>query len=316
MKDNWVGYRNGNYDVLLNLDDGTKIRRTEEDYFDASLPESMDVKISNQCHHGCPFCHENSRPDGKICDLDLAAAVISTMHPYTEVAVGGGNLMENSEHTEKFLNMLIKQKCVPSITLRQEDFLENLDVVHRWRETGLVYGIGVSLADAKDSRLVAAMQDFPTSVLHVIAGIFSKDDVAELSNKGIKILILGYKDIRRGVSYHSEHETSIADNIQWLSDNIKDIMGAFKVVSFDNLALEQLPVREAVGEEAWESFYMGDDGTATFYIDLVEAQFARSSTSQDRYDLLFEKDGKNMLVTVNAMFSKIKEDYEKEHCHD
>ena len=36
---NWVKYRNGNYDVLLNLDDGTKIRKNDLDNLTPSHPE-------------------------------------------------------------------------------------------------------------------------------------------------------------------------------------------------------------------------------------------------------------------------------------
>ena len=315
LEGRWVKYKNGNYYVALNLDDGTKIRQTEDDEFDASRPESMDVKISNMCHRGCAFCHENSQPDGKIADLDFASAVVSTMPPYTEIAVGGGNLMENPEHTEAFLRMVKARKCVPSITLRQEDFIENIELVRAWREAELVYGIGVSLSDSSDPKLVECMKVFPTSVLHVIAGVFTKEDVDNLADKGLKMLILGYKDIRRGISYRSSHEELVDSNIKWLSDDLDRVMKSFKVLSFDNLALEQLPVRELVGEETWERFYMGDDGTATFYIDLVEREFARSSTSLDRHPILRQIDGKQMMTTVIGMFNKIKGDYLEEKDH-
>jgi hypothetical protein len=40
-----------------------------------------------------------------------------------------------------------------------------------------------------------------------------------------------------------------------------------------------------VSEKEWESMYMGDDGEASMYIDLVDKKFARSSTSEIRFDL-------------------------------
>ena len=67
---------------------------------------------------------------------------------------------------------------------------------------------------------------------------------------------------------------------------IKD--GWFSVVSFDNLAIEQLGVKELLSEEEWNDFYAGDDGTVTYYIDMVKKQFAVSSTSpfEERYPIL------------------------------
>lgn len=298
----WVRYKNGNYTVTLNLIDGTKIRETEDDFFDAEMPESMDVKITNRCHHGCAFCHENSRPDGAYADLGFAEKVVASMHPFTEVAVGGGNLMEDPEHTERFLRMLVSKMCVPSITLRQEDFIANIDTVDKWRKQGLVFGIGVSLSDSASEKLVTLLQAHPTAVLHTICGILTPQDIERLSGRNLKILLLGYKNIRRGTAYKKEHGAEVDANIEWLGAHIGEVMRAFKVCSFDNLALEQLPVRETVGEEVWERFYMGDDGQHTFYIDLVEREYAMSSTSTERFPI--EANGE--MEPVNAMFAEIK----------
>ena len=66
---NWVHYQNGNYNVHLNLDNGTKIRENDLDFFAPAYPESMDIKITNMCNMGCSFCHENSTPDGLHGDI-------------------------------------------------------------------------------------------------------------------------------------------------------------------------------------------------------------------------------------------------------
>lgn len=84
----------------------------------------------------------------------------------------------------------------------------------------------------------------------------------------------------------------------WLNDNLPRIIEQFKVVSFDNLAIEQLNVRRLISDEYWNEFYMGDDGNFTFYIDMVERKFARSSMADfdKRYDLM---------DSVDDMFKKI-----------
>ena len=84
----------------------------------------------------------------------------------------------------------------------------------------------------------------------------------------------------------------------WLKENLGGIINNFKVVSFDNLAIEQLEVQRLMSKEEWDEFYMGDDGSMTYYIDMVEQKFARSSTSSfdKRYDLL---------DSVDEMFKKI-----------
>ena len=59
----------------------------------------------------------------------------------------------------------------------------------------------------------------------------------------------------------------------------------FKLISFDNLAIEQLDVKRILSKDKWDEFYMGDDGDYTFYIDMVDGKFAKNSISQERYDI-------------------------------
>lgn len=280
---NWVDYDNGNYHVWLNLDDGTKIRHTNDDEFSATFPESMDIKISNACDMGCPMCHENSTINGSHADIEQS--FLDTLHPYQEIAVGGGNVLSHPE-LEKFLRKLKDLKCVPSITINQVHFMRDFERVKRLYDDGLVYGVGVSLTDANQDDFIERLHEIPSSVIHTIVGILSADDVKSLAGKDVKILLLGYKDLRRGHDYISssrEVANQIERNRKWVAVNLPMMIKAFSVLSFDNLALEQLPVRQIVGEDVWETFYMGDDGNHTFYIDMVEREFARSSTSTKRH---------------------------------
>ena len=105
-------------------------------------------------------------------------------------------------------------------------------------------------------------------------------------NKGVKILILGYKDFGRGHDLLEKAGAIIQIQIDWLKNNLSNLMGKFKVISFDNLAIEQLAVKDVLTDEQWNKFYQGDDGTHTMYVDLVNKQFAKTSTSVERYPLL------------------------------
>ena len=85
---------------------------------------------------------------------------------------------------------------------------------------------------------------------------------------------------------------------RWLYVNLEFILKEFNVVSFDNLAIEQLNVKRLLSKEEWDEFYQGNDGSSTYYIDMVERKFARSSTADfdKRYDLM---------DSVDDMFRKI-----------
>ena len=197
----FVSYQNGNYRVLLNLEDGTKIRYNNEDKLIPSRPESIDVKITNQCQHGCIFCHENSNPDGKLATIDAMKNFVSTVPAYTEIAVGGGNLMESYNHTEIFLKMLKEVRAIPSITIRQTDFIKYNSIIQKWKKNHLIYGIGISYDGYKDDILFSLLENFPTAVIHIIAGVFTEYNYQTLRNHNLKILILGYKIRSRGADF-------------------------------------------------------------------------------------------------------------------
>lgn len=41
-----------------------------------------------------------------------------------------------------------------------------------------------------------------------------------------------------------------------------------------------------MSEKDYKEFYMGDDGSFSLYVDSVNRQFAKSSVSTERYDLM------------------------------
>lgn len=126
---------------------------------------------------------------------------------------------------------------------------------------------------------------FPNSVVHVIKNIFTYDDHVKLSGNDLKLLILGYKSIGRGRDYASAHQWD--DDGDWLYKAIqtKMLFLNYKVVSFDNLAIEQLAVSKILTKEQWDEFYMGDDSEFTFYLDLVHGYCAPNSLSNVHYPI-------------------------------
>lgn len=275
-----VIYKNGNYVVTI-FNDGTKVRRTEEDEFRPAFAENCDVKITDKCSQGCPFCYEGCTINGKHGEL-FKYPFIKSLHPGTEMALNG-NDMDHPDLNE-FLKLLKEQKVFANITVNQNQFIKNYNKLRKYQEQNLIHGIGVSLTDP-NPEFIAKIKVMKNIVIHTINGILSEKDVNALKSNNLKILILGYKDLKRGVSYHNDNNDTIVANQKWLYDNLEEMQQWFDVVSFDNLALEQLDVRRILTEEQWEEFYMGDDGGFTFYIDMVKGEFAKNSLSQKRYPI-------------------------------
>ena len=274
-------YNNGNYTVEI-YDDGTKIRETEEETFEASFPENIDIKITNKCLNNCDFCFESSSPEGKHGNLNVD--FIKSLHPYTELAIGGGNPLSHPDLHE-FLKVLKENKIIANITIRQNVFLNNLELLKYYTDNKLLYGIGVSLIEPTDE-FIKEIQQFPNAVIHTIAGLLTKEQLIKLFNKKLKILILGYKTRGKGENYKHEFEKDIFINIEFLKQNILKLTPLFKVVSFDNLAIEQLELQKQINPKVWEEFYMGDDGKHTMYVDLVKQTFSKNSLSEERFELM------------------------------
>lgn len=305
MNSNLKTYQNGNYRVIFDISCGTKIRENDLDFFDAEFPESADVKITNRCSNGCSFCHEGSTKDGKHSDA-LHSPVWESFHPYTEVALGGGNLMEYPDLVP-LLERLKTLKLIPNITVHQWDFEKNFDLIKKLSNEKLIYGLGVSL-DKVTPEFIDKMKQFPNGVIHVINGIVTGVQMMALANNDLKILILGYKTVRRGNKlYHSNVGYAIDKRKTLLYNQLEKILKEnwFKVVSFDNLAIKQLKPQRLVSEEYFEMCFMGDDGisgkqtSASMYIDLVENEFARNSCDVDHRFKVEDK-------TVTEMYQFLK----------
>lgn len=291
-------YKNGNVITTI-YSDGTKERFTYDDEFHPAFAENMDIKLCNRCGRGCPWCHEGSTPDGKLGDI-MNEKFIDTLHPYQECALGGGNILEHPDLIP-FLHKLKDKKVIPNITLNQKHFEDSIDLVDDLISKKLIYGLGISLENPT-TEFIEKVKRFPNAVIHVINGIVDPVQISCMLDQNLKILILGYKNLRRGSEWIAQDRNHITGNQNWLKEELPDLIDRFAVVSFDNLAIDQLAIKERWSEfsvKPWDEFYAGDDGTNTYYIDMIERKFARSSTANfdKRYDLL---------DNVDEMFEVIK----------
>ena len=313
MKDLLYQYKNGNYNVEL-FSDGTKIRRWDGNIKNpqANFPESIDLKITNKCDLGCEFCHEKSTASGGFGNLK--AEFLNTLHPGTELALGGGNVFEMVDHgLEDFLWFLKERHIFPSMTINQYHLLDGkfyknktaVDHLVYWINNDLVYGIGISY-NGNEKQLAKAVQSIQAKcyknikdniVVHLINGIHSKHEIESLLGKGYKALMLGYKDFGRGHKYFEKYGNDIKINKSYNYKNIHKLIKGFKVLSFDNLAIDQLNLRRIFLKDQWDEFYMGDDGSHTMYIDLVKGEYGVSSASDNRYQLT---------NNINEMFRNVK----------
>lgn len=279
-------YDNGNYRVVM-LNDGTKIRINFDSKENKQIPEfaeNCDFQISSVCDAGCSYCYAGATKNGKYADLKNLK-FLDTLHPYTELAINGNDM--SHPDLEWFLEKMKEKKVLTNLTINQFHFDKFYDKLVDYKNRGLLHGIGVSLNDKNEiteefKDKVASLKD---GVIHVIAGILTEEQVKKLKDNRLKVLFLGYKNKCRGVTYYDKFANQVKEKIEWLANNIMDIRNYFAVVSFDNLALEQLDMQNKISKEDWELLYMGDDGSYTFYIDGVTNMFFKDSTQEDGFEL-------------------------------
>lgn len=293
---NFVYYKNGNYNVKFDLRNGTKIRYNDEDSLIPSFPENCDVLISKRCDHGCKWCYAGCTKDGEHGNL-LNWKFLDTLHPYTEMAMNL-NFPMNPE-MYNFLELLKEKNIIANVTVNQDHFMKNIDIINDMYEKKLIYGLGVSLTNPTNE-FIETIKQYPNAVVHVINGLLTKEQISKLIDNGLKILILGYKDFGFGTNYHSDFANKIKENQDYLFEYLPEFVKRCKVVSFDNLALKQLDVRRLLTDEEWKEFYMGDDGSVTFAMDLVNGTFSLNSMSTKQYPI-----GD---MTIDEMFQIIKEE--------
>lgn len=274
-------YLNGNVTVSI-YDDGTKIQEwSDEEGAKPIYPNSMDIKITNKCDLGCPFCHEMSVPDGEHADLLHLLSILKGLPNGTELALGGGNPLEHPDLTN-FLISCHSEGFITNMTINGRHLERSIERINMFIDTKCIYGLGISIDEDFDFSLLDKIKNTSNIVFHVIAGVHNISILDKIMESKVKkVLILGYKEVGRGVEYHDEGVERIKQ--EWF-DHIGDYVGSIHL-SFDNLAITQLNVKRLVPQDKWEEFYMGTDGQFTMYIDAVKQECAVSSTSSERFPL-------------------------------
>lgn len=309
-------YQNGNVKTTI-YEDGTKIREWEDGEAPYSVfPENCDVKITNFCDFGsiyengelikegvCPYCHEMSNKNGIHGDLELILDVWKNQQPGTEMAIGGGNPLAHPD-IHPFLVKLKDRGILSNMTVNMLHMKRFVDTIRGLQNDDLIKGLGISYRGIKSLEVLPDTIQFKNTVFHLIMGIHTLKDVQAIiswckSRKHIpKLLLLGYKTVGNGIGYYGPE---VQENInQWESNWIHKVMKYHGIVlSFDNLALDQLQFKTKVSKSTWDELWMGEEGSVTMFVDAVQKNFALSSTSSIRYPLTNDTNLVNMMKIIH-----------------
>jgi organic radical activating enzyme len=273
-----IKYQNGNTEVTI-LDDGTKIREYSG-IPKPVFPESIDIKITNYCDLGCAYCHEMSTTEGVHANLVHLIDKLEDLPVGTELAIGGGNPLSHP-FIKHFLWCLTGQGFIPNLTVNQGHVKRFEAVLASIISMGHIKGLGISVLNSKNLSCLDLIRSLTSNIVyHVIAGkdkVEVMDDILKY-DPNAKILILGFKHYGRGLSFYNE---GINEELKRWKMYLARYFGKC-IISFDNLAIEQLRVKRFFTQKGWDKFYMGDDFTFSMYIDAIKEEFAPTSRSSNR----------------------------------
>lgn len=309
-------YRNGNVDVTL-YDDGTKVREWEGEQI-VDHPETADIKLTNRCSLGdkydqngtfitksstCAFCHEQSNNIGVHGDLDLILKIWESQPAGTEAALGGGDLFEHPGVPD-FMFKMSRRGIIPNTTVNMLHMRKHSKLIQQLQQDKCMYGLGISYRGKEFLKTLPNVVDYKHVVFHMILGLTDYDDCKAVidwckDNKVFpKFLLLGYKQFGNGIRQYSP---KIQENINmWKTSYLPKLRSLGNLtLSFDNLAIDQVSLKETMTPKQWSLFYLGEEGSMNMYVDSVTKVFAKQSTSNIRYPLADTLTTQQMLKTIH-----------------
>lgn len=276
-------YLNGNVTVSL-YEDGTKIQEWDDNETpNPMFPVSMDLKITNKCDLNCKFCHEMSTNEGEHAELiGLYNHVLHNLPPGTELAIGGGNPLSHPQLLV-FLQYCKQSGLICNMTVNCKHLNSSSDFINHLIKEKLIWGLGISLDDNFNFETLNKIQKKDNVVFHVIYGVNDISILDKIQKSPVKkVLILGYKTVGRGIDFITTND--LTDKMNYWKNKIGNYIRKIHL-SFDNLALKQLPIKDYLTDEEWKQFFMGEDGQFTMYIDAVKNEYAMNSTAKERYPI-------------------------------
>ena len=308
-------YKNGNVLVTLYAD-GTKIREWEGEQ-EIETSESTDLKVTNRCSLGdkfsdtgellarsktCEFCHEMSNNIGSHGDLNLIEKIWSTHQEGTELAIGGGNVMEHPDILPFLTRMSVKGFML-NITMNTLHMKPYANTIRELQESKCIRGLGISYRGPQYMDKLPDNVIYDNAVFHLILGLNNLKDCKAVIDwckpRHIqpKILLLGYKQFGNGIGvYNAELQKEINKWKIYLPMLMS--MGGL-TISFDNLAIKQIGVQNYMSKEDWQLLYAGNDGSHTQYCCAVTQTFAKTSTSYKKYPLSMVNNTREMMVIIH-----------------
>ena len=295
------------YYIAYNKRNGIKTRFTLEDnpepYEKSTIPETVDLNITDFCDKGCVFCYKDCNNKGKHADPNIIKNTVKKLSELGvfEIALGGGEVTK----IPNFVNILEyfscfdkKDICNINFTTYDTEWLNNKNIVKYVIET--VSGIGVSVHNKKDLNeiylpIYRTLKDvkeqdtklrlYPKiqfNIQHVF-GSLPFDEFIDLleyiketdkRDHLVNLLFLGYKTNGRGKDFN--HFEYTEEEMNKIFDTISNLYR----VSVDTLFAEKY--EDYLKKHNVDKIrYVTKEGKYNCYLDIVNNKIGPSSFADD-----------------------------------
>lgn len=275
--------KNGNYYILLDYQNNKRLALRISETPDMELipehPELVDIKLTDVCYIGCPFCYQNSQSDSLHGDFKTIKTVIKSLNPnITEVAFGGGDVLQHPQIVE-ILEFAREHGLMSSnITMNWQSVIRYPGKVKEVMP--LLDAIGVSITGkGQIKQVVDKLKEIncftPSRICyHIIPDLYSKELIIKILNEVKQysqesdVLFLGFKTNGRGKNVRTKHVDGMREIFDYMIENNIELQCDTKFVK-DYL--------DVVKEVSSELTYDIKEGEYSMNIDCVENFYSQSS---------------------------------------
>ena len=226
--------RDGDAIVAFCKFNGSKFRASPTPYTKSTTPELVDLKITDHCTFACKFCYQNSTDNQNHAPLDRIEAIFDELANLGvfEVALGGG---ETPSHPD-FAKILLaghNRGLSVNFTSYGTEWADNKDTIEALKQIDNI-GVGISVHTARDVQKIINLTNKLEDehglygvnlIAQTVIGATSPKTILELIDicapKSIPLLLLGYKNTGRGVSY--KDKTVSADDVREILIKAKNL---------------------------------------------------------------------------------------------
>lgn len=276
----FVARKDGDWWVLYNRETGAKVRISFKDdpspYVFSTMPELVDLKLTDWCAFGCKGCYQGSTPEGKHANKDRIEVIIHALQVMEvfEVALGGGETTQYPQFRELLEYLSWGNSLTPNFTSFNMQWAQDAKLAQLVRD--VCGSFAISSSDPKTMQALHAWNEATNyhgvkGNLQVVLGFLDFEEMTarlEAAHElGLGVTFLGYKRVGRGAVVEPKEHGNI---LRWLKENRWNRFGA------DQVFVEEFKAElDAMGIHP--SLRVGAEGGFSMYIDGVKMRYGPSS---------------------------------------